>query len=218
MEISLGFHFCLHWVDLCSFLGPRPRGAGELDEHRLSSLCAIMASQGVLSAFSQRIQVAAASMAVRMVARFMPNDPILRRKASMRAVAVASTAVRVCAWTMVPAVILGAQCLFVSATSMGMTVWARVLYDGGVDTLESLEKLKTKSTAVLSNIYLSTVQKQTPEGNAQTGRRKINSQPSLTEANLIIAMSEMRRIADLEAERVKAAPQQQEDAVSMCDA
>ena len=76
----------------------------------------------------------------------------------------------------------------------------------------------TKSTAVLSNIYLSTVQKQTPEGNAQTGRRKINSQPSLTEANLIIAMSEMRRIADLEAERVKAAPQQQEDAVSMCDA
>ena len=147
----------------------------------------------------------------------MPDDPILRRKASMRAVAVASTAVRVCAWAMVPTVILGAQCLFVSTTSLGMTVWARVLYDSGVGTLESITKSRTKSNQALHNIYLSTVQKPTAEGHAAK-RAQLKAQPSLTETNIIIAQCEQRRISDLKAQKARAAPQQQEDAVSMCDA
>ena len=155
-------------------------------------------------------------MAIRMVAHFMPNDPILRRKASLRAVAVASTAVRVCAWAMIPAVILGAQCAFVSATSLGVTVWARVVYDVSGETLHTIKSLPRRissSNTLLSNAYLSTVQKASDE----VPPRRLQMQPSLTETNKIIAISEKRRIADLQAKLAKAGPQEALD-IEMCDA
>ena len=165
---------------------------------------------------SQRLSLAAASLAVRLASRFMPDDPILRRKASMRIVSATSTAVRICSWAMLPAFVLGMQCAFVSTASLGMTMWARVRYefDNTIATVKSLPAVAAaKSRALAHSIHLSTVQRQplrtgvtmdtisSESGGAVPVRR-------LTEANMIIAQCERKRLQE---QRTQQAHKPQED-------
>ncbi len=97
------------------------------------------------------IAISAASLAVRVCARFLRLDPIRAKKYAITA---ASFAVRVCSNAWLPAAILGVQVAFVTTSSAGATVFARLALDVGNSTLE-----RVKSLPAVANHHLSVVSK-----------------------------------------------------------
>ena len=118
-----------------------------------------------------------------------------------------------------PAVVLGVQCATVSATSLGVTVWARVAYDMGSQTMETVKSLPAvaaaKSNALVNSIHLSSVQRQplrpsvtSMDGTVMDGDSIAPPVRRLTQARIVIEQCERKRIAE---EQAKAAHTPKED-------